>query len=54
MDREAFIGLWDLYHGKLHSELLLQTDGSYHHSLMGGVQSHWGAWSWMQNIRRRF
>ena len=44
MDRESFVGLWDMYCGWVHSELLL-TDGTYNHSLWGGVQSHWGAWS---------
>jgi hypothetical protein len=45
MDREPFIGLWDMYCGWVHSELLLQTDGTYNHSLWGNVQSHWGVWS---------
>jgi hypothetical protein len=45
MNRESFIGLWDMYCGWVHSELLLQTDNSYRHSLWGAVQSHWGVWS---------
>src|SRR5271165_4938773 len=45
VDRESFIGFWDFYSGRLHSELLLQSDGNYHHALMGGIQSHWGVWS---------
>jgi hypothetical protein len=45
MDRESFIGLWDVFTGSTHSELLLQTDGTYGHSLWGGAQSHWGQWS---------
>jgi hypothetical protein len=45
MDRESFIGLWDVYAGPTHSELLLQTDDTYVHSVWGGAQSHWGLWS---------
>jgi hypothetical protein len=45
MDRQSFAGLWDFYCFPVHSELLLEADGHYHHAMLGAVQSHWGAWA---------
>jgi len=42
--REAFYGLWDVYSGPMHGELVLHDDGTYGAALWGGAQTHWGGW----------
>jgi hypothetical protein len=44
-DRSSFVGDWDLYSGPMHTELHLDGDGTYVHTLWGAVRKHWGNWS---------
>lgn len=45
LQAEAFVGVWDVYSGPMHCELMLMPDGTYRNTLWGGVQMHWGRWS---------
>ncbi|HLJ30226.1 MAG TPA: hypothetical protein VKY85_26195 [Candidatus Angelobacter sp.] len=49
INRESFIGVWNLYAGLSSSELDLQANGEYLHAFLGGAQSHWGVWSIQQD-----
>jgi hypothetical protein len=44
LDPAGFYGLWDVYSGPAHFELLLHDDGSYGQAMWGGAQQAWGRW----------
>jgi hypothetical protein len=45
INREPFVGSWNVYAEASVSQLELQENGKYLHSLWDGAQSHWGIWS---------
>ncbi len=45
MERESFVGTWDVHVGPSPSALLLNPDGTYLCVSWGGPRSHWGRWS---------
>lgn len=45
MERDSFIGVWDMLADAVHSEVILNPDSTYRHVFWFGAQSHWGAWS---------
>lgn len=49
INRELFVGSWNVYAEASISQLELQENGKYLHSLWNGLHSHWGAWSIQQD-----
>lgn len=49
INRESLVGSWNVYFNATVSELELQANGRYLHTLWGGAQSHWGMWSIQQD-----
>lgn len=42
---EMFVGLWDVFSGQSHTQLVINPDGSYALSAFAGMQQFWGMWA---------